>query len=581
MMNQQWFEMTDVRKRWLASSVWIPLRAIIKDKTGAEYGTLGYREDFYGVGSLAVPMDAKESAKGLGWASVGLHAHGPSIEEDKYLPSDIYEHPSGDWFGSYLVLAHEVNSTETPEWYLHPDFIIALGLIRENNTWLCPKENYSEVAKLRLNSDGSPSLLSVRAEYLIDYLCARKMALYITSYRNRIEVVEDASHIVWENNIKKEINGSDMWEGYVAPIHEGGMPFGQKMSIIHVGRKDVDPEEDVPTFRFPADGDVASTKSERSFKGRKLFQIRSELWRDEFIDAANGSPRVRGDKVPATVYFITDEKGKKETQDTLIEGSRWLWFKPTVMMDLAHRRGGLLFWATRDTGGVTCSPGYAVHFGINKLGLINVYAKDIGLLPEWQQRIWAGHNVSPEGGVSEELLASQMKAAPADTQAPEKYLPLAWSQLNDTSMKILDEPLFRHHEQHPELMKHAHRFRAIDRAGLFALAKDLARLTVDSIDVKVIHKILAPPKSEKWGSLKSLEMVLATIIEPEAAHHVMTPLFGVYEMRQGDAHLPSSEIIETLATLEIDLDTNPVFQGHQLLHRFVVCLYEIAGILNT
>jgi hypothetical protein len=580
MMDQKWFEMTALRKRHLSTSVWIPLRAIIKDKTEEEYGTLGFREDFYGVGSLLVPIDAKESAQGLGWSSIGLNDHGPYIEGEKYLPSDVYEHPSGEWFGSYLVLAHDVNSTEIPEWYLHPDFILALGLIKENDTWLRPSEDYTEVASLTRNNNGSPTLLNVKAEYLLDYLCARKMALYLTSYRSRTEVVEDASHIAWENNAKKEINGSDLWEGYVNPIHEGGMPFGQKMSIIHTGRTDVDPDEDVPAFEFPTDGNIVSTTSERSFKGKKLFQIRSELWRDEFIDPGNNSPRVRGDKIPATVYFTTDEKGKKESQDTLIEGSRWLWFKPTVMMTLAHRRGGSLFWSTRDTGGVTCSPGYDVHFGINKLGLINVYAKDIGLLPEWQQRIWAGYNISPEGGVSEELLASQMRADPADTQAPEKFLPQAWASLNEIFIRKLGEPLFQHHEEHYQIMEHTHRFRSTDRAGLFALAKDLARLTADSIDVRVLHKIVTPPKNEKWGSLKSLEKVLATMIEPAAAHNVMTPFFGVYEMRQGDAHLPSSELLKTLNMLEIDRDTNPVFQGFQLLHRFVTCLYEIGGIID-
>jgi len=71
---------------------------------------------------------------------------------------------------------------------------------------------------------------------------------------------------------------------------------------------------------------------------------------------------------------------------------------------------------------VGCSPDYTVHFGINSLGLLNVYAKDIGLLPEWQQRIWAGYNVGPDGKVSKELLASQIDAEPADTQAPEAFL---------------------------------------------------------------------------------------------------------------------------------------------------------------
>jgi hypothetical protein len=71
---------------------------------------------------------------------------------------------------------------------------------------------------------------------------------------------------------------------------------------------------------------------------------------------------------------------------------------------------------------VSCSPDCGVHFGMNRLPLINAYAKDVALLPEWQQRIWAGHNVGPEGGVSEELLASQVRAQPARTQAPEEFL---------------------------------------------------------------------------------------------------------------------------------------------------------------
>jgi hypothetical protein len=57
---------------------------------------------------------------------------------------------------------------------------------------------------------------------------------------------------------------------------------------------------------------------------------------------------------------------------------------------------------------------------MNKLGIVNAFAKDIALLPEWQQKIWSGDNISSEGGVSEELLDSQMRAMLANTQAPER-----------------------------------------------------------------------------------------------------------------------------------------------------------------
>jgi len=48
--------------------------------------------------------------------------------------------------------------------------------------------------------------------------------------------------------------------------------------------------------------------------GTKLYQIRSELWKDEWIDPGENSTRVRNDKLPATVFFITDAAGKKESR---------------------------------------------------------------------------------------------------------------------------------------------------------------------------------------------------------------------------------------------------------------------------
>jgi len=173
-----------------------------------------------------------------------------------------------------------------------------------------------------------------------------------------------------------------------------------------------------------------------------------------------------------------------------------------------------------------------------------------------------------------------MKATPADTKAPEEYLPIGWVCVNEISKKVLGGPLFRDHEQHQDIMKRAHRFRSINQTGLFELAKDLARLTADSIDIKILQKIITPPKGEKWNSLKSLEMVLATTIGSEASHELMGPLFGVYEMRQGDAHLPSSDISESFNLLGIDKVENPVFQGYQLLNRFVTCLYDIAEVFE-
>jgi len=580
-VDQNWFEMLKVRRRKLANAVWIPLRATHQIEEIGNYGHAGYKSEFYGVGTLAVPTENKLEAEKLGWMDVGIrHQHSGYFEECKYIAADVYQDYRGEFSGLHLVLNQRGNSVEKSEWHLHQDFVITLGLKREADIWVRPDEGYIEVAKLSKREDGSPYLLEVRASHLRDYLCARGMTLYVTSYRDRVEIFEDASHILWSENPIRENDDNDRWEGRVSEIHEGGTPYGGKTAVFHAARTDVDPEEDVPVFGLPTDDNVTSKSWTIEDTGRKLYRVEGELWRTEWIEPASQSPIVRGDKVPPTIFFITDAEGKLENRETLVAGGRWLWFRPEVMCALAHRRGGSLRWHTRDTGSVGCSPDYSVHFGVNSLGLINIYAKDIALLPEWQQKVWSGYNVSPEGKVSEELLASQIKADPANTQAPEAFLKEGLNLLNKLSQKKLRILLLRDHDSIPQLLANSHRFRAIDKAGLYALAKDVARLTVDRIDAAAIQTIIPPPKGTKWGSLKSLENLIASKIDPKIARSMLGPLVGVYELRHADAHLPSSEIDESFALVGVDQSLPYVQQGYQLLRACVDSIYGIAEVLR-
>ena len=370
----------------------------------------------------------------------------------------------------------------------------------------------------------------------------------------------------------------DRWEGRISEIHEGGMPFGESMAVSHFTRTDVDPEEDVPTFGLPTDDSIISNSWTKKYRGKKLYIIEGEFWRKEWIDPAITSPLVREDEEMPTVFFITDAEGKRESKESLIHGGRWLWFRPEVVMALTHYRGGSLSWYTRYTGSVSCSPDYEVTFGINPLGLINVYAKDIGLLPEWQQKIWAGYNVAPDGKVSKELLKSQVEAQPADTQAPETYLTVGLNLLKEVSKDKLGFSVLREHESLPELIENTHRFRAIDKAGLYSLAKDVARLTADSIDATAIQTIVKPPKGEKWGSLKSLEYLLTQRVDPQTARSILTSLVGAYELRLGDAHLPSEKIEEAFDLANIDQNLPLIYQGYQLLDECVKSIFRIVEV---
>ena len=69
-MDQQWFEMENIRRRKQDNAVWIPLRAYQEEEVG-KYGYPGYKSNMLAVGSVAF-LSTKEpkprSWDGRTWA---------------------------------------------------------------------------------------------------------------------------------------------------------------------------------------------------------------------------------------------------------------------------------------------------------------------------------------------------------------------------------------------------------------------------------------------------------------------------------------------------------------------------------
>ena len=277
------------------------------------------------------------------------------------------------------------------------------------------------------------------------------------------------------------------------------------------------------------------------------------------------------------VSFVIDGAGTREPSTNLRDEDigRWLWFAPEAILAAMKRRGGGLAWHTADTGSVWCSRDYPTHFGLNSAGLVNVHAYDIAKLPMWQQRLWAGHNVSPDSPVSAELLTSQMKAAPALTQAPEAALPVVLEEIDKAARCWIGQPLSKEHDAAALILTAVHRFRALEDHGVLALAKDIARLIADRIDISLLRTVAPAPKGEKWGFLKSLEKALATVAGDADARAMLIPLVGAYELRLGDAHLPSAKIGEAFLLAAVDKSSTRLNQGRQLLISVVGALARI------
>jgi len=93
MMLQAWFDMTEIRRRKFASSDWIPLRAVQPICEEGNRGHFGFKKEFFGAGSLALPVDLKEKANKLGWSDVGINnEHRACVDDGCYMPTDVYEY---------------------------------------------------------------------------------------------------------------------------------------------------------------------------------------------------------------------------------------------------------------------------------------------------------------------------------------------------------------------------------------------------------------------------------------------------------------------------------------------------------
>lgn len=571
-MEESWFQMKDLLTRKWGEKVWIPLR-ISQSAKNQEERKPGLIEEFIGLATLAVPLPFQEQAKKIEWSDIWGKEHGPTIYNNKYIPTGITPRSYSNPCGIGLVLEQRIPGDEPNLWHLNQDMVFALGLIREGNVWLRPEENYREAVKFTLDSNNKVTLIEIRQELLKDYLCARKLGLKFVSYQERIEIVLQKPSFKWADKSLEIKDVDNLWLGRSTKIDSFGMPVGT-VAVVNVTRPTADPKKDVPIVSHEDE-----THSSHSTFTRETvaYRLSGELWQSEWLNPGTLSTRVRGDKEPP-VHYLIDASGSRQSSIDLATSGRWIWFKAEVIPNLEIRRGGGLKWHTREMGSVWCSPGHEVTFGLNSIGLITVYAKDISYLPEWQQRLWAGFNISPEGGLSGEMHRAQVVGVPSGTYAPETLFSMACDWLEQAFRMKEGEDIFLVNTSRSSIMQQISRFSGCDHLGLLTLAKDLARLTADSINKKTIAKILNT--DDKLGSLKILELYLSKLIPLAEAKKIMSPLFCIYDLRLADAHLPSSGIDGRFTDLGLNTSQPYVWQSAQMINISANAIGNIGNIIS-
>jgi hypothetical protein len=573
--DQPWFDMDDVRRPRIATASWIPLRARRTTRRG-EYWKPGCVEEHFAAVGIVLPADRRAQALEINWTGADRGHDRPWVEHEDYFPAGTFSDYRSGLAGNYPVLAQQRDADGTTDWYLDQDVLFALELKRENDSWVCPAEDFIEVARLRRDESGRPELLEVRAEQFRDYLCARSSGLLVATYRSRRAVFPGRPSLDWETpTVKRAVEGGH-WEGTVNEIDATGAPFGSGVSVLKLSRHDPELDEEVPILEPPGNRNVRCERRTFQCEGPCAVLVSGELWRNEWVEPGTRSPRVRHDRTEPTIPFIIENDGSTAAGAELKRGIQWLWFSPRVILDILRRRGGALEWYSEDTGCVGLASHSPLHFGVNELGLVNIFATDIAELPEHAQKLWASHNVTPEAGVSRELLASQMEVDPAATVAPEDELRRALSSLQESSLSRFSRPLLRPHTNELELLSHVQRFQCVEPNGTYRLCKEITRVITDRVDVELLKEV-RPGDDKKLGSLKRVERLLSE--RGIDGRSTVAPLVGVYELRLADAHPPSSEADSALGLLGVNLQMNEVQRGKQIIRSVALAIEKIAAAI--
>jgi hypothetical protein len=579
-MTKDWILLAKESRRRFKDATWVPLRALDTRSNGQDAKGIGFVEDVFALGSVALPRKQEDLGEELRWDEIGTgHDVRPYVHENGlYSPVDQFVSRDGKLTGVELILEHPQPTIDARRWVIAPDLYIALRLIKEGNTWLRPEEGFEAVIREHVDAHGDHTLIEIKRPFLLDYLAARDLSLRMAFYRQRVENVATLQDTAYEGlEDRKESRDGGRFSLHVTPLDR---VFGGSVLSVRTWRTDVDEDSDAPVMG-PENSDNVDYETHSGMRGGFAgIRVEGEFWGEEWIRHDGKSTRIRGDNEEDLPDFIAETDGRRMRSGDLDNEDigRWLWFKTTVMGDLLNRRGFSLKWCTRETGQLRTPSSHVIHFGVNAADLITVYAYDIARLPAWEQRIWYAHNTVPDGLVSKELLASQVRADPASTRAPETSFVELVSALEELFHRQFGLPLFGH-PLSPIQVDEICRFKVSDEPSLLRLAKELVRAFTDRLSVKDLRKVAIGEKNADLKSMKLLERIVADRTSESAAHEIFQVVVGVYDLRTADAHPTSSSIAEAYLLAGIDRARSPLRQAEQMIDNYSRAIHAIGRAL--
>ena len=113
--------------------------------------------------------------------------------------------------------------------------------------------------RLKRDSSTKPVCLEIKAEYLKDYLSARKAGIVLSRYHERTKVSNNLNDFdLQEGKSAEKKEKRYLWKiNCIAATQGTGEPYGSEWACVHISRTDVDYNEDIPEYGIPANDNVS------------------------------------------------------------------------------------------------------------------------------------------------------------------------------------------------------------------------------------------------------------------------------------------------------------------------------------
>lgn len=574
--DKKWLSLMDISRKKFVDGVWIPLWGYVEKKFTARDGDIGRHDECRIFNTLLVPKENKKIAMKNGVPELHpMTDRYAVIGTDPYFPANAERDGYDTALGTYLVVKRQYGDGMGAAVSIDQNLIFDLRLKQEGDKWLRPCEDYREVMRQSRNKEGEVCLVEIKAEYLKDWLAVRKQGLLLVGHVERLYLSQKGNEAFAKAATSRPHGGH--LEQYSYGCDEKGAGVLGDWKVSTVGYEDVFPNDDVPVFD-PCSDEREMKSSESEIKANKVVKCMdvAKFYRTEWLNPPKTQRRMPIDG-EGNLKFICEADGREKSAKVLEDSNRYLWFRNSVLKEVASHRGGWIRWLTRETGLAKFHDEPGIHFGINSLGHVNVFAKDIAKLEWWKQEIWRAYNISPDGGVSEELLSSQQKCDPAKTSAPESLLLRARQEVIFAfSCANPGKLLLKNFEGINQVGDSIQRFNVQKQEDVYWLAKQLTRLFIESLNQEDLREIVKPKRDEKLGSLKLLERALGLHVGVKTAYRLMSPLHAIYTLRMADSHIPGTDIADAMREIDISPQGQLIRQGGRLIYVAARAFHEIA-----